>query len=60
MSENHPVDSPLPYEGLIAPNQMDKQYVAYDAVEDDTRYDKMIQVNRRVESLSLLVYVLMI
>ena len=29
---------------------MDKQHVSYDIVEDDARYDKMIQVNRHAES----------
>jgi hypothetical protein len=35
-------------------NQMDKQHVLNDIVEDETRYDKTIQVNIHDESLSLL------
>jgi hypothetical protein len=35
-------------------NQTDKQHVSYDTAEDETRCDKTIQVNIRIESLSLL------
>jgi hypothetical protein len=56
MSENRPVDSPLPCEGLIVSNQMDKRNYAYDTVEDETQCDKMIQASRRAESLPLKYY----
>lgn len=54
MSENRPVDSPSLGEGLIVPSRKDMLHFSYDTAEDEMQCDKTIQVNIRIESLSLL------